>query len=81
MIDRAISPAALARRLGVHPGKVRGWIRSGELRAVDLAENASGRPRWKIMPDAADEFLLSRQSTPPTPRRRKRRQSEQRYYR
>lgn len=80
MSDRAISAAATARRLGIHPSKVLCWIRSGELRAVNLAETPGGRPRWKILPDALDEFLLSRQSTPPTPRRRRRRQTEQRYY-
>ncbi|MDY0168499.1 MAG: helix-turn-helix domain-containing protein [Thermoguttaceae bacterium] len=80
MTDRALSAAALARRLGVHPHKVLGWIRSGELRAVDLAERRGGRPRWKIMPAALDEFLSARQSQPPTPRRRRRRQTAQRYY-
>ena len=81
MTDRALSAAALARRLGVAPGKVLVWIRSGELRAVDLAERRGGRPRWKIMPAALDEFLSARASQPPTPRRRRRRQTEQRYYR
>lgn len=81
MTDRATSAAAFARRLGVHPGKILRLIATGELRAINMAESTAGRPRWKILPDAVEEFLLSRQSTPPTPRRRRRRQTEQRYYR
>ena len=76
MTDRAISPNALAKRLSIDVHKVLGWIRSGELRAHNLAEHTSGRPRWKILPDALDAFLAARQSTPataPAPRKRKRR--------
>ena len=81
MPDRALSAAALARLLGVHPAKILAWIRAGELAAVDLAESRGGRPRWKIMPAALDEFLAARASQSPTPSRRRRRQTEQRYYR
>lgn len=80
MPDRALSAAALARLLGVHPAKILAWIRSGELAAVDLAESRGGRPRWKILPEHLEQFLAARQSSPPTPRRRRRRQTEQRYY-
>ncbi len=80
MLDTAISAAALARKLGVHPTKVLTWIKSGQLKAVDLAESPGGRPRWKIMPGELDRFLAARESQPPTPRRRRRRQTEQRYY-
>lgn len=74
MTDRATTPNALARRLGVKPQKVLAWIARGELRAVNLADHTGGRPRWKILPEALAEFFASRQSSPaPAPRRRKRR--------
>ena len=80
MPERALSAAALARLLGVHPAKILAWIRAGELAAVDLAESRGGRPRWKILPAAVDEFLAARAAQPPTPRDRRRRRPAQRYY-
>ncbi len=32
-----MTPPAVAKRLGVNAEKVRGWIHSGELRAVNLS--------------------------------------------
>ncbi len=73
MIEKAISPNELARRLAVKPSKVLKWIALGELKAVNLAERRGGRPRWKILPEYLDEFLASRASTPPPVARRRRR--------
>ena len=73
MIDRAISPHALSKQLGVKPTKVLNWIRTGELRAINLAETAGKRPRWKILPHDLEEFFDSRRVTPPAPRPRRRR--------
>jgi transposase len=81
MTDRAISPNELARKLGVKHSKVLGWINRGELRAINLAERSSGRPRWKILPDALNEFFLSRQSSPPpAPRRARRKFATKEYF-
>lgn len=83
MIDRAISPNALSKRLGIRPQKVLGWIARGELTAVNLAERTGGRPRWKILPEALAEFLAARQSSPPPApavRRRKRLTGVTQYY-
>jgi len=41
----------------VDPMKVLGWIRRGELRAVNGADQNGKRPRWRIPPEALDEFL------------------------
>lgn len=46
------TPAQLAARLGVATRKVHSWIRAGELRAVNIATDPNGRPRWVI--DMAD---------------------------
>ena len=68
------SPPAVAKKLVVDPAKVLNWIRSGELRAINVAANIGGRPRWRIPADELEKFLIMRQSTgPPLPRPRRRR--------
>ena len=42
------TPPAVADRYGVSPEKVIGWIKAGELRAVNVAATTGGRPRWRI---------------------------------
>jgi len=70
-----LSPPQIAKRLGIDPGKVRGWIDSGELPAVNIASRVGGRPRWRIAMDDWNAFLLRRRSPAPVvpqPRRRRR---------
>lgn len=55
-----ITPRALAKRRGVRPGTVYGWIRSGELLAVNHAVNPHGPARWKISEDALAMFDAAR---------------------
>jgi len=44
-----LTPPEVARRWGVSPDKVIGWIRSGELRAIDVSAHPGiGRPRYRI---------------------------------
>ena len=66
-----------SEELGVEPQKILGWIHSGELRAINIAERATGRPRWRIPASAWNDFLTARtnRSTtpPPAPKRRRRR--------
>ena len=57
------SPPQLAEELGVDPSKIRCLIRSGELRANNLATRDGGRPRWRIAPEALVEFLQRRQAS------------------
>jgi len=68
-----VTPPALAREYGVDVQKILAWIKRGELRAVNLATDPNGRPRYAI--DRADilTFELSRQVQPPPPRVRRRR--------
>jgi excisionase family DNA binding protein len=51
------------------------WIRSGELRAVNVGRHpGSKKPRWRITEEALTVFEQMRTAAPPTPRtpRRKR---------
>jgi hypothetical protein len=76
MIEQAVSPRRYANSRNINVSKVLTWIRSGELRAVNLAVRPEGRPRWKLTPEAIAEFEAKRSSTPPPappPRRPRRR--------
>lgn len=61
---RAITPPTLARRWGVHPEKIWHWIRTGELRAINVALSTNTRPRWRITEEAVAEFESVRSSQP-----------------
>jgi len=73
--DRAkLTPPEVARRWGVSPDKVIGWIRSGELRAIDVSAHPGiGRPRYRIDITDLMEFEMRRQVviTPKVKRRRR----------
>lgn len=56
--------AQAAERMVVAPGKILGWIASGELAAVDISAARNQRPRWRIDPSEWDRFVTSRMSTP-----------------
>jgi len=58
-------------------------IHAGLLSASDVSRPGSQRPRWRISPDALDQFLAARSATPPAkrqPRRRKKIQSITQYF-
>jgi hypothetical protein len=61
------------RRYRVGEDKVRGWIRRGELAAINTASALCGKPRWVILPDALAAFENRRLCATPQkpPRRRK----------
>lgn len=56
-----ISAEEAASRLGVTPHTVRGWCRSGELRASQL-----GGRIWRIDPADLDAWVESQRPTPTT---------------
>jgi hypothetical protein len=65
----------IAETLHIDPMKILGWIRSGELRAIDISERKGGRPRWRIPRESWDAFCAARsnQATLPPPRATRRR--------
>jgi hypothetical protein len=71
--DRAMTPNQVKDRLGVSIHTVLGWIRDGELAALNLARRQGGRPRWKITPAALAAFEAGRTATPRPPVTRRRR--------
>jgi hypothetical protein len=67
-----LTVADIALRYRVGEDKVRGWISRGELRAVNTADVACGRPRWVIPADALADFEKRRAGGPaPKPERRR----------
>jgi hypothetical protein len=73
--------ADLQRRWRVGQDKILGWIRRGELRALNVATAVCARPRYVVTPDALAEFEGRRASgPPPKPRRRPRQTGLVDYY-
>lgn len=66
---KPLSVADVAAELQVSPATVRGWIRSGQLRAANLTSGP--RPRHVIAPEDLDAFLQSRQGASTTQPKRK----------
>lgn len=54
-----LTPPQVAKMLGVKPLQVNRWVMSGQLEAVDFSAGTE-RSRWKMKPEAVDEFLASR---------------------
>jgi len=67
----------IAVRFAVTEHTVLGWIRSGELKAINVGRTtAAKKPRWRIPAAALEAFEAARSATPPatttrTPRRRR----------
>jgi transposase len=72
------SVADLCERYGVDEHTVLGWIRSGELRAINVGRTPAGkRPRWRVTAEALAAFELARESgCNPTPQPKRRRKAE-----
>lgn len=71
--NQFLTIAQAAERLGVAPGKILGWIASGELAGIDTSATRNQRPRWRIDPNEFDRFLVARRSVPPPKPTRNRR--------
>jgi hypothetical protein len=69
------SPPQIAQSRGIDANKVVGWIKSGELKAINAATSLGGRPRYLVSDTALDDFDRRRAVIPPAPsapRRRRR---------
>jgi excisionase family DNA binding protein len=68
-----LSVRDVCERYGVSEHTVLGWIRSGELRAVNVGRRPGGKkPRWRVTEAALTAFERLRTPTPPPPRARRR---------
>ena len=74
----ALTVAEVARRYGVTAHTVLAWIRSGDLRAVNVGRRPGARPSWRITPEALAGFESRRAPGPgrPTRGRGRRRQAK-----
>ncbi len=59
---RLLTVSEVAKRLGVNRDKVLGWIAYKRLEAINVAQGALGRPRYRVRERALDDFLLGRTS-------------------
>ena len=67
----------LQRRYSVTAHTVLGWIRSGELRAVNVGRRPGAKkPRWRITQGALEAFELARTPTQPPPRAQRRKRTD-----
>ena len=72
-MSKSLTPPEIAERYRISPDKVRQWIESGQLRAVDVSvKPGTGRPRWRIHPADLIAFESSRTATPPVKPQRRR---------
>lgn len=64
----------LCQRFGVREHTVLAWIRSGELKAINVGrEPGKKKPRWRVTPEALAAFEAARTATPDPPKVRRRR--------
>ena len=62
--EKALSVHDVAEALGTCDETILSHIRAGRLQAVNVGLGAQ-RPRWRIRPEALDQFLAARTAVPP----------------
>lgn len=67
------TPPEVGSRFRVEAAKVRGWIESGQLAAINVATKGATRPRYRISEHALEAFLAGRAVAKPAPAARQRR--------
>ncbi|MHC4404506.1 MAG: helix-turn-helix domain-containing protein [Planctomycetota bacterium] len=71
-----LTPPQVAKRYRVNSETVIGWIKSGQLRAIDVSKNPGvGRPRYRIDPTDLIAFENRRLAVSPPKVSRRRRQA------
>ncbi len=81
--DRGYTPNELAKLLRVSPDRVRAWIRSGEMAAINTSSVRCAKPRFVVLPGqlaAWQERHLAATPAKPAPRRRRQRKGLVDYY-
>jgi hypothetical protein len=76
-INTGYTVPELAPLLRVSEDRVRAWIKSGALPAINTNDAKCGRPRFIVLPEQLAEFCRSRSAAQPQPApRRPRRKAE-----
>lgn len=79
--EKWLSPPKWAKILGIDPDKITALIRTGEIKACNLAVSKVGRPRYRISEAEMRAFLERRSSSAPPPATRRRsKKASQKYY-
>lgn len=77
MTEQTLTPPEVAEQYRVNADKVRQWIMSGQLRAVDVSTNpGAGKPRWRIHPTDLIAFENARTARTPVKAPRRKRKPE-----
>lgn len=66
----------LAVRYRVGEDKVRKWIKSGEIDAINTSSALCARPRYVVTASALEQFERRRKVGPPAPKAQRRRRTE-----
>jgi hypothetical protein len=74
--ERGLTPNELARLWRVSADRIRHWIQTGELGALNLARHRCCRPRYVVLPHHLLDFERKRRAAVPPPKapHRRRRQ-------
>ncbi len=64
-MNETLTPPQVAKQLGVNADKILAWIRSGELTAINVAQNLGGRPRYRVTSQDLEQFQDSRRTRKP----------------
>jgi transposase len=74
-VASTLSVRDIADRYGRTEATILCWIKSGELRAINVGRKPGAKkPRWRITPEALAAFELARESGTPAPVKTRRRQ-------
>jgi hypothetical protein len=79
-LGRGLTPNELARILRVSPDRVRAWIASGELGAINTSTARCRRPRYIVLAHHLAAWEQSHAAARPAPAPRRRRQIAVRDY-
>jgi excisionase family DNA binding protein len=73
-MSSTLSVRDVCERYSVSEHTVLGWIRAGELRAVNVGRRPGAKkPRWRVTQSALEAFEQLRTPTPPPSRKRRQR--------
>lgn len=80
ILSRGLTVSEVARRYRVGEDRVRGWIKSGKLAAINTSDAQCARPRYVVLPEALAEFERARCVAPPPKVVRRRRPKTRDYF-